>query len=180
MAKGQKLLGMGSGQPNRVKSVQIALEKAAEEVKVRAVHALLCALCALWRFGRPAACSLPSPAPVSSQPTLSLMLFMVEGLRYSGTSPFFQASSVPPPRPSSSLPAGAGLCAGQRRLLPLQLERLGGDCVQGGRGGHCAPRWLGARGAEGLLSPSPLLSSTRFSLVAVWLCSTTVTPFQSG
>jgi len=30
-----KLLGMGSGQPNRVKSVQIALEKAKEEVKVR-------------------------------------------------------------------------------------------------------------------------------------------------
>ena len=27
-----KLLGMGSGQPNRVKSTQIALEKAAEEV----------------------------------------------------------------------------------------------------------------------------------------------------
>lgn len=35
VAKGRKLLGMGSGQPNRVKSVQIALEKAAEEVKVR-------------------------------------------------------------------------------------------------------------------------------------------------
>ena len=34
VAKGGKLLGMGSGQPNRVKSVQIALEKAAEEVKV--------------------------------------------------------------------------------------------------------------------------------------------------
>jgi phosphoribosylaminoimidazolecarboxamide formyltransferase/IMP cyclohydrolase len=32
VAKGQKLLGMGSGQPNRVKSVQIALEKAADEV----------------------------------------------------------------------------------------------------------------------------------------------------
>lgn len=36
VAKGQKLLGMGSGQPNRVKSVQIALEKAGEEVKVSA------------------------------------------------------------------------------------------------------------------------------------------------
>jgi len=33
VAKGEKLLGMGSGQPNRVKSVQIALEKAADEVK---------------------------------------------------------------------------------------------------------------------------------------------------
>lgn len=33
VAKGKKLLGMGSGQPNRVKSVQIALEKAGEEVK---------------------------------------------------------------------------------------------------------------------------------------------------
>jgi AICAR transformylase/IMP cyclohydrolase PurH len=35
VAKDNKLLGMGSGQPNRVKSVQIALEKAGEEVKVR-------------------------------------------------------------------------------------------------------------------------------------------------
>lgn len=34
VAKDGRLLGMGSGQPNRVKSVQIALEKAAEEVKV--------------------------------------------------------------------------------------------------------------------------------------------------
>jgi phosphoribosylaminoimidazolecarboxamide formyltransferase/IMP cyclohydrolase len=34
VAKDSKLLGMGSGQPNRVKSVQIALEKAGEEVKV--------------------------------------------------------------------------------------------------------------------------------------------------
>ncbi|KAK9820378.1 hypothetical protein WJX72_009657 [[Myrmecia] bisecta] len=33
VAKGRKLLGMGSGQPNRVKSVQIALEKAADEVE---------------------------------------------------------------------------------------------------------------------------------------------------
>ena len=32
VAKGQKLLGMGSGQPNRVKSVEIALGKAGEEV----------------------------------------------------------------------------------------------------------------------------------------------------
>ena len=35
VAKEQRLLGMGSGQPNRVKSVQIALEKAAEDVQVR-------------------------------------------------------------------------------------------------------------------------------------------------
>lgn len=34
VAKEQRLLGMGSGQPNRVKSVQIALEKAAEDVQV--------------------------------------------------------------------------------------------------------------------------------------------------
>ena len=34
VAKEEKLLGMGSGQPNRVKSVQIALEKAAQEVEV--------------------------------------------------------------------------------------------------------------------------------------------------
>lgn len=35
VAKANRLLGMGSGQPNRVKSVQIALEKAGEEAKVR-------------------------------------------------------------------------------------------------------------------------------------------------
>ena len=34
VAKEQRLLGMGSGQPNRVKSVQIALEKAAQDVEV--------------------------------------------------------------------------------------------------------------------------------------------------
>lgn len=34
IAKDTRLLGMGSGQPNRVKSTQIALEKAGEEVKV--------------------------------------------------------------------------------------------------------------------------------------------------
>lgn len=33
VAKGGKLLGMGSGQPNRVKSVQIALEKAGDDIK---------------------------------------------------------------------------------------------------------------------------------------------------
>lgn len=33
VAKGGRLLGMGSGQPNRVKSVQIALEKAGDEAK---------------------------------------------------------------------------------------------------------------------------------------------------
>lgn len=38
VAKNQKMLGMGSGQPNRVKSVQIALEKAAEEVKVGGIR----------------------------------------------------------------------------------------------------------------------------------------------
>lgn len=35
VAKEGRLLGMGSGQPNRVKSTEIALEKAAEDVKVR-------------------------------------------------------------------------------------------------------------------------------------------------
>ena len=38
VAKDGRLLGMGSGQPNRVKSTEIALEKAAEDVKVRARH----------------------------------------------------------------------------------------------------------------------------------------------
>ena len=33
IAKGNQMLGMGSGQPNRVKSVEIALEKAGEEVR---------------------------------------------------------------------------------------------------------------------------------------------------
>ena len=35
VAKDGRLLGMGSGQPNRVKSVQIALEKADAHVQVR-------------------------------------------------------------------------------------------------------------------------------------------------
>ncbi len=34
IAKDGRLLGMGSGQPNRVNSVRIALEKAADEVQV--------------------------------------------------------------------------------------------------------------------------------------------------
>ena len=34
IAKGSRLLGMGSGQPNRVKSVEIALEKSGAEVEV--------------------------------------------------------------------------------------------------------------------------------------------------
>lgn len=34
VAKDGRLLGMGSGQPNRVKSTEIALEKAAEDVEV--------------------------------------------------------------------------------------------------------------------------------------------------
>ena len=38
VAKDQRLLGMGSGQPNRVKSVQIALEKASEDVQVTFLH----------------------------------------------------------------------------------------------------------------------------------------------
>jgi phosphoribosylaminoimidazolecarboxamide formyltransferase/IMP cyclohydrolase len=33
IAKGKRLLGMGSGQPNRVKSVEIAIEKAADEIE---------------------------------------------------------------------------------------------------------------------------------------------------
>ena len=34
VARDRRLLGMGSGQPNRVKSTQIALEKAGDDVKV--------------------------------------------------------------------------------------------------------------------------------------------------
>ena len=34
VAKNRQLLGMGSGQPNRVKSVDISLEKAKDEIKV--------------------------------------------------------------------------------------------------------------------------------------------------
>merc|ERR1712003_185280 len=33
IAKGKRLLGMGSGQPNRVKSVEIAIEKAGDEIE---------------------------------------------------------------------------------------------------------------------------------------------------
>ncbi len=43
IAKEQRLLGMGSGQPNRVKSVQIALEKASQDVEVCYTHALAAA-----------------------------------------------------------------------------------------------------------------------------------------
>ena len=35
IAKDGRLLGMGSGQPNRVNSVRIAVEKSAKEVQVR-------------------------------------------------------------------------------------------------------------------------------------------------
>lgn len=44
-----RLLGMGSGQPNRVKSGEIALEKAGEEVKGSAL-----ASDAFFPFGEPA------------------------------------------------------------------------------------------------------------------------------
>ncbi len=40
VAKDGRLLGMGSGQPNRVKSTEIALEKAADEAKVPACSPL--------------------------------------------------------------------------------------------------------------------------------------------
>ena len=40
IAKDQRLLGMGSGQPNRVKSVEIAIEKAGDQIKVRVSEAL--------------------------------------------------------------------------------------------------------------------------------------------
>lgn len=44
VAKAGKLLGMGSGQPNRVKSVQIALEKAVAEIKASARGGTACLL----------------------------------------------------------------------------------------------------------------------------------------
>ena len=44
VAKGGRLLGMGSGQPNRVESVRIALKKAGDEAKVR-VHELTPSRC---------------------------------------------------------------------------------------------------------------------------------------
>lgn len=44
VAKDTRLLGMGSGQPNRVKSVQIALEKASQDVQV-CLHLLHCMHC---------------------------------------------------------------------------------------------------------------------------------------
>lgn len=52
VAKERRLLGMGSGQPNRVKSVQIALEKAAEDVEVGSEctdKSLGCCLLMFWQ-----------------------------------------------------------------------------------------------------------------------------------
>ena len=46
IAKQGRLLGMGSGQPNRVKSTQIALEKADKEAKVILAVLLYLPLCA--------------------------------------------------------------------------------------------------------------------------------------
>lgn len=50
VAKEQRLLGMGSGQPNRVKSVQIALEKAAEDVEVGSefTYRSFAVACSVW------------------------------------------------------------------------------------------------------------------------------------
>ena len=45
VAKDAALLGMGSGQPNRVKSVEIALEKAGDAVKARARARVLVCCC---------------------------------------------------------------------------------------------------------------------------------------
>ncbi len=42
VAKGGRLLGMGSGQPNRVESVKIALKKAGDEAKVGAFSSTGC------------------------------------------------------------------------------------------------------------------------------------------
>lgn len=44
VAKGMRLLGMGSGQPNRVNSVRIALEKAADEAEVPHLRLMPCLL----------------------------------------------------------------------------------------------------------------------------------------
>ena len=44
VAKGMRLLGMGSGQPNRVNSVRIALEKAADEAEVTRILLITCLL----------------------------------------------------------------------------------------------------------------------------------------
>jgi phosphoribosylaminoimidazolecarboxamide formyltransferase / IMP cyclohydrolase len=48
VGKGKKLLGMGSGQPNRVKSTQIALEKVCDIIPASAHAPMLC-LSSSWR-----------------------------------------------------------------------------------------------------------------------------------
>jgi phosphoribosylaminoimidazolecarboxamide formyltransferase / IMP cyclohydrolase len=45
VAKGGRLLGMGSGQPNRVKSTQIALEKVRRRIVLTASAACVCSSC---------------------------------------------------------------------------------------------------------------------------------------
>jgi phosphoribosylaminoimidazolecarboxamide formyltransferase/IMP cyclohydrolase len=96
VAKDQKLLGMGSGQPNRVKSVEIALEKAADEVKVRwAAEQDHVATAARRHRGDAHTCFSG----------LALLRWLV--------GPIFLPTW---------LGASAGLRAGKRRVLPFQLE----------------------------------------------------------
>ena len=48
IAKNGKLLGMGSGQPNRVTSVELSLAKAKDEAKVRSVLRTECRIGCRW------------------------------------------------------------------------------------------------------------------------------------
>ena len=48
VAKDRRLLGMGSGQPNRVKSVEIALEKAGADVKACSSSAVMSKGAVAW------------------------------------------------------------------------------------------------------------------------------------
>lgn len=58
IAKDQRLLGMGSGQPNRVKSAQIALEKAGQDAQVRSCHELMSCRLGCWHDVDPPAFSV--------------------------------------------------------------------------------------------------------------------------
>ena len=73
VAKEGRLLGMGSGQPNRVKSVQIALEKADAHVQVRA-RALACRACQFSASTFPLAPALLAAAAVQDPGTCCLIV----------------------------------------------------------------------------------------------------------
>ena len=106
VAKQGRLLGMGSGQPNRVKSTQIALEKAGSEAQVRRAWQPRCA---------------QEPDPFHARPSDLLGL---QGASCAGKLMLLQVVGVGaatrPPSQRWVCCTGGG--AGLGRLLPLLLE----------------------------------------------------------